>query len=41
VTGGAIQLDDGRVPPAKYREFDHGYAVTAHRSHSLQKPKRM
>lgn len=29
---GRIQLEDGRRLPANYREFDHGYAVTAHRS---------
>ncbi len=29
---GRIQLADGRVLPADYRQFDHGYAVTAHRS---------
>ncbi len=29
---GRIQLEDGRVLPADYRQFDHGYAVTAHRS---------
>jgi ATP-dependent exoDNAse (exonuclease V) alpha subunit len=27
-----IQLDDGRRLPAGYRQFSHGYAVTAHRS---------
>jgi ATP-dependent exoDNAse (exonuclease V) alpha subunit len=32
VNAGRIQLEDGRVLPANYREFDHGYAVTAHRS---------
>jgi ATP-dependent exoDNAse (exonuclease V) alpha subunit len=32
VDGGRIQLDDGRTLPANYREFDHGYAITAHRS---------
>ncbi len=30
--GGRIQLEDGRTLPANYREFDHGYAITAHRS---------
>jgi UvrD-like helicase family protein len=30
--GGAIHLEDGRTLPANYREFTHGYAVTAHRS---------
>jgi ATP-dependent exoDNAse (exonuclease V) alpha subunit len=29
---GRIQLQDGRVLPEAYRHFDHGYAVTAHRS---------
>jgi len=29
---GRIQLQDGRVLPQSYRHFDHGYAVTAHRS---------
>ena len=29
---GRIQLRDGRVLPEAYRHFDHGYAVTAHRS---------
>lgn len=29
---GRIELTDGRVLPADYRHFDHGYAVTAHRS---------
>lgn len=29
---GRIQLTDGRVLPANYQQFDHGYAVTAHRS---------
>ncbi|HEY2858476.1 MAG TPA: MobF family relaxase [Terracidiphilus sp.] len=28
----SIQLDDGRTLPANYRQFDHGYAITAHRS---------
>jgi len=32
IEGGRIQLDDGRTLPANYREFDHGYAITAHRS---------
>jgi ATP-dependent exoDNAse (exonuclease V) alpha subunit len=32
VKPGRIQLEDGRTLPANYREFDHGYAVTAHRS---------
>jgi hypothetical protein len=27
-----ICLEDGRVLPATYKHFDHGYAVTAHRS---------
>jgi conjugative relaxase-like TrwC/TraI family protein len=29
---GHIQLEDGRTLPENYRQFDHGYAVTAHRS---------
>ena len=29
---GRISLDDGRVLPAGFRHFTHGYAVTAHRS---------
>ena len=29
---GRIELEDGRRLPANYRHFDHGYAVTAHRS---------
>jgi ATP-dependent exoDNAse (exonuclease V) alpha subunit len=29
---GRIQLDDGRSLSVNYRSFDHGYAVTAHRS---------
>jgi len=32
VDGGRIQLEDGRTLPANYRDFDHGYAITAHRS---------
>jgi len=32
VDGGLIQLEDGRTLPANYHEFDHGYAITAHRS---------
>ncbi len=32
VQNGRITLDDGRVLPADYREFSHGYAVTAHKS---------
>jgi hypothetical protein len=32
VAGNRIQLADGRTLPANYHEFDHGYAVTAHRS---------
>ncbi len=32
VDGDRIQLEDGRMLPANYREFDHGYAITAHRS---------
>lgn len=29
---GLIRLEDGRRLPANYRQFAHGYAVTAHRS---------
>jgi hypothetical protein len=29
---GRISLEDGRVLPAGFRHFTHGYAVTAHRS---------
>jgi conjugative relaxase-like TrwC/TraI family protein len=29
---GRIHLEDGRQLPAEYRQFTHGYAVTAHRS---------
>jgi hypothetical protein len=29
---GRIELSDGRVLPSKFRQFTHGYAVTAHRS---------
>ena len=29
---GRIHLEDGRMVPANYRQFDHGYALTAHRS---------
>ncbi len=29
---GSIQLADGRVLPASFRQFGYGYAVTAHRS---------
>jgi ATP-dependent exoDNAse (exonuclease V) alpha subunit len=32
VDGGRIQLEDGRTLPSNYGEFDHGYAITAHRS---------
>src|SRR5664279_4209793 len=32
VEAGAIRLEDGRALPADYRQFTHGYAVTAHRS---------
>jgi ATP-dependent exoDNAse (exonuclease V) alpha subunit len=32
VERGIIHLEDGRTVPASYREFTHGYAVTAHRS---------
>jgi hypothetical protein len=29
---GRIELEDGRVLPSNYRQIEHGYAVTAHRS---------
>jgi ATP-dependent exoDNAse (exonuclease V) alpha subunit len=29
---GRIELEDGRTLPVDYRQIDHGYAVTAHRS---------
>ncbi len=32
LAGGAITLIDGRVLPADYRTFTHGYAVTSHSS---------
>ena len=32
VDGGRILLEDGRTLPTNYHEFDHGYAITAHRS---------
>jgi ATP-dependent exoDNAse (exonuclease V) alpha subunit len=32
VERGNIGLEDGRSLPSNYREFTHGYAVTAHRS---------
>jgi conjugative relaxase-like TrwC/TraI family protein len=32
VEEGRIRLEDGRRMPAEYRQFTHGYAVTAHRS---------
>jgi hypothetical protein len=32
VERGRIELEDGRLLPANYRSFDHGYVVTAHRS---------
>ena len=32
VERGHIQLEDGRTLPANYHQFDHGYAITAHRS---------
>ena len=31
-TANGIELEDGRRIPSNYREFSHGYAVTAHRS---------
>ena len=32
VEAGKIRLEDGREMPTSYRQFGHGYAVTAHRS---------
>lgn len=32
VENGRIHLEDGRTLPTNYREFNHGYAITAHRS---------
>jgi conjugative relaxase-like TrwC/TraI family protein len=32
VEQGQIHLEDGRLLPANYKQFTHGYAVTAHRS---------
>jgi hypothetical protein len=32
IDSGRIELEDGRTLPANYRQFDHGYVVTAHRS---------
>jgi len=32
VADGAITLEDGRKLPPEYKQFNHGYAVTAHRS---------
>ena len=32
VNAASIKLEDGRQVPANYRQFTHGYAVTAHRS---------
>jgi conjugative relaxase-like TrwC/TraI family protein len=32
VENGRIQLEDGRTLPENYRQFDHGYVITAHRS---------
>jgi ATP-dependent exoDNAse (exonuclease V) alpha subunit len=29
---GRLHLEDGRMIPSSYRQFDYGYAVTAHRS---------
>ena len=29
---GRVHLEDGRTIPSSYKHFDHGYAVTAHRS---------
>jgi len=33
-SSGRIHLEDERVLPANYRQFKHGYAMTAHRSQS-------
>jgi hypothetical protein len=32
IDGSSIRLEDGRTLPPNYRWFDHGYAITAHRS---------
>lgn len=32
IQNGRIHLEDGRILPENYREFHHGYAITAHRS---------
>lgn len=32
IEDGLIHLEDGRMLPANYRQFDHGYAITAHGS---------
>jgi conjugative relaxase-like TrwC/TraI family protein len=32
IESGRIQLEDGRTLPVNYHQFDHGYAITAHRS---------
>jgi conjugative relaxase-like TrwC/TraI family protein len=32
VAAGSIRLEDGRALPANFKQFMHGYAVTAHRS---------
>lgn len=32
IESGRVQLEDGRTLPGNYRQFDHGYAITAHRS---------
>ena len=32
VEQGRIHLEDGRILPESYKEFDYGYAVTAHKS---------
>lgn len=32
IESGRVQLEDGRMLPANYHQFDHGYAITAHRS---------
>jgi ATP-dependent exoDNAse (exonuclease V) alpha subunit len=32
IKNGYIRLEDGRTLPANYHQFDHDYAITAHRS---------
>ncbi len=31
-SAGQIHLEDGRILPSNYRQIDHGYAITTHRS---------